>query len=503
MRKIYWLTIVLAIVLSFAVKTDALEPARLSELSDDDCVAFLESNNIEIPETYDDSMSWMPFIHAIIEIVENEPTAEFAFGYGVALEFAYEIKTAVNAYYGIDNIATLSTRSSEILRDNTVHGSWLPEYDGFNCYAYAIDYYEYGRETTPGIFDWIKHDGNPKENFRYNWLANAYTVAGWVVDDLVALGYTVTNFSDTLPATDVADHTHLICVRTDLDGELLYGYRDFHFMKFGKDGYWYHKPGRTNPLRYKYTPSNDRIWVAESYNGATNTYSRTEEFTYDSEIWFIEYTTPHVWEYVFWESGQHIERCTICGEERLADCQWGSAAYVGLNCHQFTCELCGGLGGNTACTRAYSHMYDETSGNHAHIEACTVCNYTGNLPENCTITVTGNGDGTHTTACAVCGFSEVADCDYQCTYTGDGSTHTHTTTCSGCDHSETESCTFAIRYNGYVDGHNTHINACTECGNSPFDAVQCTYNSSGKCRFCGTFENYVPINREKEELLKE
>lgn len=55
----------------------------------------------------------------------------------------------------------------------------------------------------------------------------------------------------------------------------------------------------------------------EYYDGDET--KRVEEITYDSEIYFIEYTTPHVWEVEYYgmTSGgthQHISRCTVCGD---------------------------------------------------------------------------------------------------------------------------------------------------------------------------------------------
>ena len=37
---------------------------------------------------------------------------------------------------------------------------------------------------------------------------------------------------------------------------------DYHFMKYSS-GSWLHKPGNTNPLKYKYTPANSRAWINE------------------------------------------------------------------------------------------------------------------------------------------------------------------------------------------------------------------------------------------------
>ena len=77
----------------------AEESILLSDMSDEQCIAFLANNGIEIPTAYDESMSWMPFIRTIIEKVEENPNVQFAFGYFPALDLAYQIKDAVNTYY--------------------------------------------------------------------------------------------------------------------------------------------------------------------------------------------------------------------------------------------------------------------------------------------------------------------------------------------------------------------------------------------------------------------
>ena len=102
-------------------------------------------------------------------------------------------------------------------------------------------------------------------------------------------------------------------------------------MKLEEDGFWYHKPGRTCLLKYKHTPSSGTDWTLEYYDGEEAL--RQEMVTYDSEIYFIEYTTPHTYKYEMYGYEQHIRICTICGE----------TAGTPMTCMYFNtvCKSCG------------------------------------------------------------------------------------------------------------------------------------------------------------------
>ena len=71
------------------------------------------------------------------------------------------------------------------------------------------------------------------------------------------------------------------------------------------------REGQTRYSIYN-TPTNGREWVGE-WSVGSETF-RDDEFTYESEIYFIEYTTPHAYAWKHCGSDQHIRTCTICGE---------------------------------------------------------------------------------------------------------------------------------------------------------------------------------------------
>ena len=345
MKKYICLIFAFMLVMSMVNYSNAAsdETLRLSELSPEECIDFLKSYGVSIPDKFEDEVMWAPFIHDIMVKVENNPQITFHYNYSVQHYFANDIKDAVKEYYGINESAAQSrVMISAPLQDNEVYGSWLAEYEGYNCYAYAIGESDW---IDPGVLDWTAK-GNDQDMYDFNDTANIYTIANLVEDDLISKGYTVTAVSSSMPNTTVTEHSNLICVRKDTDG-VYYQYGtyflriyDYHFMKLCENGSWYHKPGGTNPLRYLYVPTNNRIWVGE-YGIEEDTY-RDMELTYDSDIWFIEYTTPHKYEYEYCGSNQHILTCNICGETS------GTAK----NCVYLNniCKHCGRYNGSTQIT---------------------------------------------------------------------------------------------------------------------------------------------------------
>ncbi len=266
---------------------------KLSEMTDEQCIEFIKDNNIEIPEEFADSGT---FVHDVIRLVEEKPNIEFTFNYNVTLNFAENIKALVNDYYGVreSDIALFTSSADRYeLKYNWVqneYGDWVSSggvwnylWLYYNCYAYAIgetenvpmsqDFFAY----QPGYFG-----GTGKFN-RNEDKCSIYDLALIVRDDLVSLGYDVC-VSNTEP-TEIASNQSLICVRR--------GPSDYHFMRKNlSDGYWYHKPGRTAPLKYKYSPE-QFVWGGEygeyskyCVEGQNSTYS------YDSDIYYITFGTP-------------------------------------------------------------------------------------------------------------------------------------------------------------------------------------------------------------------
>ncbi len=258
---------------------------KLSEMTDEQCIEFIKDNNIEIPEGFADSGT---FVHDVIRSVEEKPNIEFTFNYNVTLNFAENIKALVNDYYGVRESDIALFNSSEyryelqynwVQNDNgdwvSSGGTWDDSWTDYNCYAYAIGKTEnipwgIGFAYQPGYF------GRTGEFNKDEDKCSIYDLALIVRDDLVSLGYDVC-VSNTEP-TEIDINQTLICVRR--------GPLDYHFMRKNfSDGYWYHKPGNNAPLKYKYSPD-QYVWKSEySFNGVEG----CSGFIYNSDIYYITF----------------------------------------------------------------------------------------------------------------------------------------------------------------------------------------------------------------------
>ncbi len=355
MKKIFCVILCLLILpLSSSISATNNEQLQLSDLSQEECITFLKERGVVIPSIPEDEMAWAAFAKDIIVKVEENANVIFMYGSTTLLNFANDIKDVVNEYYERTDVSVCNTIVSpqNILQDSTVYGAWKNDYLEYNCYAYAIGEDE---GLNPGVSLWLSL-GNNADQYYYNHYANMYTITSWVQSDLEYFGYTVNSITDTQPNTAVGGHVHLICVRKDADG-IYQGtttdgvdvyFHDYHFMKLEEDGYWYHKPGETNPLRYHYQPTNERSWLSEGYglgNDGNFWYFVNQECTYDSEIYFIEYSTPHTYVYASCGSNQHISTCTICGETTgtAENCNYEyyfSGTVNGTNTHSRACTEC-------------------------------------------------------------------------------------------------------------------------------------------------------------------
>lgn len=163
------------------------------------------------------------------------------------------------------------------------NGAWNSNWERYNCYAFAIERFENPNkyfsafQYQPGDFS----VGNV-----YLKLKSVEYIANLVKDDLVKIGYaeSTINVSTTLPSVSVGQQ--LVCVRTTLVSNPLDW--DYHFMRYDLEtDAWYHKPGTTAVLKYKYTPDNSRSWTSEAYQSdGTVKYG---DCVYNSAIYFIRY----------------------------------------------------------------------------------------------------------------------------------------------------------------------------------------------------------------------
>ena len=74
---------------------------KLSQLSEDECLRFIASRGIEIPNNLD-TKNIGSFVKELITQSEKYPQSPSGFSYTVTVEFAEAIRKAVNEYYGVD-----------------------------------------------------------------------------------------------------------------------------------------------------------------------------------------------------------------------------------------------------------------------------------------------------------------------------------------------------------------------------------------------------------------
>lgn len=344
MKKAICFALSLALILaasSSVIATDN-DLTALSEFSDIELLQFLDDNNINVPTVYKNASDSIPFVRTIIERLESGSSMNIRYECYALMEFSNNIQVAVKNYYCASGVVPYSTSTSNILIDNVVYGAWSYDYLYYNCFGYAIGIEEW---LHPGISLWLANN-NDMETYEYNGYANMQTLTSWIQSDLEYYGYTVNAISTSLPNVQVTEHTKIICFRKDLHETLMIDRHglyelnhDYHFMRLDQNGNWYHKPGATNPLRYKYVPSNSRVWVSEWYDGNAQEYGRDTSFAYEGDIYFFQYSSPHQWTQQYYGimngSHCHISVCTVCGETNGAPM---SCVYpAGSN----TCRICG------------------------------------------------------------------------------------------------------------------------------------------------------------------
>lgn len=121
MKRIVCMICCAVMIVSMCSAAMASDNELLSDLSDEECIEFLTDYGVAIPTG---NVNWMQFIRFVIASVEENPNAEFLFGYTVALEFAEKIKIAVNEYYGISDVSSCAIIDTDaVLLDNVLYGS--------------------------------------------------------------------------------------------------------------------------------------------------------------------------------------------------------------------------------------------------------------------------------------------------------------------------------------------------------------------------------------------
>ncbi len=282
-----FLAILLTLAMCFTSNAAELDetPTRLSELSEEECIQFIQSKGLEIPEELKDYQSLGAFIKNVIAKIEENPYHQFIINYYATYEFANQIKYVVNEHYGVSadeaRRTIIGTRSYS-LQFSTVYGNWLDEYYGYNCYAYALG------QTRPFDGYVIKYepgDFNIETCSAFSLNMSVDEMAELTMSDMESLGYAcrinTISYSEIMTYSD----THsIICLRKCSTP----GLEDFHYMKLS-GSVWRHKPGLTQVLQLNTLPG-ETIWFNE---GVINGVPSAGDRYYTGTIHYFAFRTDH------------------------------------------------------------------------------------------------------------------------------------------------------------------------------------------------------------------
>ena len=281
----FLIIILLFSLFSLYTTASAIDPYDFANLTEADAVAFVEQNNINIPEEFLQLEDFPDFTKRLILQAYNYPNVAFCFNYDVTQEYAEEIRAAVISYMNLGAVPAIASATSYSLLYNKVrdeNGNWVTsggyyneKWRHYNCYAFSIN-----RAEQPSFYNTEKQyqPGDMSGAGIFDYCNNVGELAEIVRADIEAMGYSNILVSSTIPAVDLSQE--LICVR------ILSGF-DYHFMRYDIDtDAWYHKPDLSSVLKYNYVPSNDLLWYSE-YSNSYGEYPST--FAYDSDIIFIRY----------------------------------------------------------------------------------------------------------------------------------------------------------------------------------------------------------------------
>ena len=291
--KLFALCVALLLcVICFSINTFASESYDFANFTEEEAIAFVEQNNIEIPEEFLGLDDFHAFTLQLIKESYNNPNVEFCFSYNVTQRYAEEIRSTVNSYINSPNFSRVVSRTTYSLQHNKVmdeNGNWVtsggyfnPKWLNYNCYAYSINRAEQPSYYMQG-YTFQYQPGDMCGEGRFADTTTIDELALIVKNDLTAMGYANISLSTTIPTIDSSQE--LICVRRCSN-------YDYHFMRYDiETDSWYHKPGQTAVLKYNYIPSNGIVWYSE-YSDMSGEHAPT--FYYDSSIIFITYSKNQI-----------------------------------------------------------------------------------------------------------------------------------------------------------------------------------------------------------------
>ena len=319
MKKVTILLLIPLLFVAFCIPSSAYalsaKSSLLSSLSEDECIDFIISQGLQIPDELLDYPALGAFIKEIIVTIENDPDHIFVINYPVTFTFANQIKAVVNEHYGRTSVhsSNISRTSAYSLQYSTTVGAWLDEYLGYNCYGYAVGrtrpYDGFYTPYYPGCF-------NPSTTGNFSINMSVIDMALLTISDLKYMGYDcVASNTSYAGITSLATTHNVICLRKCST----VGKEDYHYMKLSNSE-WLHKPGNTHVLKLNHLPFK-RDWYNEgSYMGVTTAGDRY----YTGTICYIAYAENHSYSAPTYSGNnyhsgvfhyyEYVSTCTGCGE---------------------------------------------------------------------------------------------------------------------------------------------------------------------------------------------
>lgn len=283
MKKVF--TIIVIGILVFSLSLSALAVGefstnKLSDLSENGCISFLENHGVSIPDELADMESFGAFAKYLVECFEENPNYPIAFNYSVTANFVAEVRNAVNTYYNRTAQSILDAYGEPNLRglqDSTQYTNWTAAMANYNCYAYSMGYTS--QFVDPGFFSGTN-----------TWTISSVslsTLANCIKSDLIQrYGISSSNISVSSTRPTASGLTVYAIRKGQYDASPYYA--DYHVMKYTTStASWLHKPGSSAILRYKYTPSTSRNWTNEMIGVGQNYWPST--ITYSGTIYYIYY----------------------------------------------------------------------------------------------------------------------------------------------------------------------------------------------------------------------
>ena len=274
LRKIY-LIILSAMLCSILVSESYVVEAKevkiiskesLLSLDSSSLIKTLELKGLRLPSDYEQHKELAQsfaskYVPLLMENKINPYIKQFS--YDQSNEMMVELAKVLTSMelFKIENVLRYT------LKDSTVLGSWSNSYDRYNCYAYSLG-------KTFGL------QPGTTSRTKFSMTFSISQMADVVIADLNSMGFR--GYKTTKKPKSLPDKWfRVICIRKDNDNV------DYHFMKCGANlNSWTHKPGGTQPLRWKYSSPGAKVWSNEHvYKGI----AEPGNITYESDIYYTIY----------------------------------------------------------------------------------------------------------------------------------------------------------------------------------------------------------------------